>query len=151
MTQHDLNFHLSRWRLMGKKIVFTNGCFDLLHTGHLEMIAEARDLGHMLVVGLNSDASVKRLKGENRPVLNENERAFALASLMWVDVVILFDEDTPLEVIKAVKPEVLVKGGDYDADTIVGSDIVRENGGEVVIIPLREGYSSTNLIKKLKK
>ena len=133
-----------------QKIVFTNGCFDVLHYGHVHYLAQARQLGDLLVVGLNSDASVRRLKGESRPVNPEQARAFVLAALEMVDYVCLFEEDTPYELIAAVKPDVLVKGGDYAVDNIVGSDIVKGRDGEVVVLPFVEGFSSSSIIEKLK-
>ncbi|MBR6333000.1 MAG: D-glycero-beta-D-manno-heptose 1-phosphate adenylyltransferase [Bacteroidales bacterium] len=133
-----------------QKIVFTNGCFDVLHYGHVHYLAQARQLGDLLVVGLNSDASVRRLKGESRPVNPEQARAFVLAALEMVDYVCLFEEDTPYELIAAVKPDVLVKGGDYAVDNIVGSDIVKGRNGEVVVLPFVEGFSSSSIIEKLK-
>lgn len=132
-----------------KKVVFTNGCFDVLHLGHVTYLAEARAMGDLLVVGLNSDASVRRLKGPSRPINDEKARAMVLASLQCVDYVIIFDEDTPLDLIKAVKPNVLVKGGDYTIDTIVGASFVQQHGGIVRTIPLVEGYSTTDTVQKL--
>lgn len=134
----------------GRKIVFTNGCFDVLHYGHIRYLLEARKLGDLLVVGLNSDESVRRLKGSSRPINRENERAFVLAALACVDYVTLFEEDTPEELIKLVRPDVLVKGGDYTLDNIVGADFVTKNGGTVTTIPFVEGFSSTRIIEKLK-
>ncbi len=139
------------WRAIGKKIVFTNGCFDILHHGHLDLIAKAADLGNVLVLGLNTDASVKRLKGAERPVTNETDRAFQVASLLCVDAVCLFDEDTPEELITALAPDVLVKGGDYTIDNIVGAEFVQKNGGKVEIIPFVEGYSTSSIIDRIKK
>lgn len=155
-------FRLTRNRLsyFGKKLVFTNGCFDILHRGHVEYLAKAAEQGDFLLVGLNSDASVKQQgKGEDRPVNNEETRGTLLAALMFVDAVIVFDGDTPYDLIKEVQPDVLVKGSDYDANEtdekskkyIVGSDIVKKRRGEVVTIPLTEGFSTTGLIDKLKK
>lgn len=138
------------WRVLNKKIVFTNGCFDILHHGHLDLLARAANLGNVLVVGLNTDASVKRLKGASRPLTHENDRAFQIASLLCVDAVCLFDEDTPAELINLLKPDVLVKGGDYTIDKIVGADTVQQNGGEVHIIPFVEGYSTTSIIERIK-
>lgn len=138
------------WRGSGKKIVFTNGCFDLLHTGHLDYLARAATLGNVLVVGLNSDASVQRLKGPERPVNQEADRALALAALLLVDAVCLFEEDTPLELIKAVKPDVLAKGGDYTPETIVGASWVTGYGGRVAVLPFVEGYSTTGLLAKIR-
>ena len=138
------------WRGTGKKIVFTNGCFDILHHGHLDLLARAADQGNILVLGLNTDASVRGLKGPERPITNEQDRAFQTASLLCVDAVCLFDEATPEELIKIVKPDVLVKGGDYTIDKIVGADFVQENGGRVEIIPFVEGYSTTSIINKIR-
>ena len=132
-----------------QSIVFTNGCFDVLHRGHVTYLAQARDLGDCLVVGLNSDASVKRLKGENRPVNGESDRAIVLAALSFVDYIILFEEDTPKNLIEQVKPDILVKGGDYQIANIVGADFVTENGGKVLTLPFVDGYSSTKIIQAL--
>ena len=142
---------LEQWRSQGLKIVFTNGCFDLLHRGHVEYLAKASDKGDVLVVGLNTDASVRRLKGEGRPVNYEMARATVLASLSCVDAVVLFDEDTPYELIKAVHPDVLVKGADYKPEDIVGYDIVMAYGGKVETVDLVEGYSTTGMIEALKR
>lgn len=131
-------------------IVFTNGCFDVLHFGHVHYLLEAKKLGDILVVGLNSDDSVRRLKGPERPINGEKERAFVLAALCCVDYVVLFEEDTPENLIKAVLPDVLVKGGDYALDQIVGADFVNQNGGTVTTIPFVEGYSSSRIIEQLK-
>jgi rfaE bifunctional protein nucleotidyltransferase chain/domain len=132
----------------GKKIVFTNGCFDLLHRGHVYYLAKARELGDVLVIGLNSDSSVTRLKGEGRPVNNQNARAEVLGALGMVDYIILFEEDTPLNLINTVKPDLLVKGGDYRAEEIVGYREVISWGGAVLTIPILEGYSSTSIIER---
>jgi len=132
-----------------RTVVFTNGCFDLLHPGHVEFLAEARALGDALVVGLNSDASVRRLKGAGRPWVVEADRAAVLAGLRSVDAVTLFDEDTPLELISALLPDVLVKGGDYDLNGIVGRDAVEKAGGEVRVLPFVEGYSTAEIIARL--
>lgn len=139
------------WESMGKKVVFTNGCFDILHHGHLDLIAQAADMGNVLVVGLNTDASVKRLKGPDRPINNEADRLFQMASLLCVDAVCLFDEDTPKELIELVRPHVLVKGGDYTIDKIVGADYVQAHGGSVEIVPFVQGYSTSSLIDTIKK
>ena len=133
----------------GRKVVFTNGCFDILHRGHATYLAQARELGDLLVVGLNTDASVQRLKGPSRPVNSQYDRAFLLASLACVDFVILFDEDTPETLIHTVCPDVLVKGGDYTIDTIVGADFVLQNGGNVTTIPFVDGYSTTSTLNKI--
>ena len=134
-----------------KKIVFTNGCFDIIHSGHCFYLTEAKKLGDILIVGLNTDASVKRLKGETRPVNNEDDRAIVLSCLKPVDYVVLFDEDTPFNLIRNIIPNVLVKGGDYTIENIVGADIVLENGGEVKVIPFLEGKSTTKIIEKISK
>lgn len=148
LNAKDLQKQLGQWRQQGLKIVFTNGCFDLLHRGHVEYLSKAADLGDVLVVGLNTDASVRRLKGEGRPVNDEEARAMVLASLGFVDAVVLFDEDTPYELIQAVRPEVLVKGADYKPEEIVGYDIVISYGGLVTTVPLVEGYSTTRLLSR---
>ncbi len=135
-------------RAAGRRIVFTNGVFDILHAGHVTYLAAARDLGDVLVLGLNTDASVRRLKGPERPINAEHDRATVVAALRAVDHVVLFDEDTPLRVISTLLPDVLVKGGDYTRDTIVGADVVEEHGGTVVTIPLVEGRSTTNIINR---
>lgn len=146
----NLERQLAYWRFKNQKIVFTNGCFDLLHPGHIEYLAKARDLGDILIVGLNTDASVKRLKGEGRPTQNQEARAMVLAGLGNVDGVVLFDEDTPLELIKQVQPDVLVKGGDYEVKDIVGYDVVKARGGEVITIPFVDGFSTTSILEKIK-
>lgn len=134
-----------------RTVVFTNGCFDLLHPGHVEYLAQARSMGDLLVVGLNSDASVRRLKGAGRPLMVEADRAAVLAGLRSVDAVTLFEEDTPLELISALLPDVLVKGGDYDLDGIVGRDVVEGAGGDVRVLPFVEGYSTTDILTRLKE
>ena len=132
------------------RVVFTNGVFDLLHSGHVDVLLGARRLGGSLVVGVNSDASVRRLKGPERPVRSEAERAYVLAAFEMVDCVVIFDEDTPIELVKALRPDVLVKGGDYSEATIVGAPEVREWGGDVQVIPLTPGHSTTNLLQRLR-
>ncbi len=146
----ELMHQVRRWRLQSRKIVFTNGVFDILHEGHIASLCEAASYGHVLIVGVNTDASVRRLKGDSRPVNNENSRALILASLMMTDAVILFGEDTPLNLITAVLPDVLVKGGDYTIEQIVGAKEVMANGGEVRIVPILEGFSTTSIIQKMK-
>lgn len=148
---NQMKHQVRRWKLLGKKIVFTNGCFDILHKGHLEMLSQAASSGDMLIVGLNSDQSVKHLKGEGRPVNDESFRALILASLAIVDAVVLFDEPTPANLIKDIEPDVLLKGGDYTIDKIVGAEEVIKNGGEVKIVPLIKGYSTTALIEKIQQ
>ena len=134
-----------------RTVVFTNGCFDLLHPGHVEYLAQARALGDALVIGLNSDASVRRLNGAGRPLVPEAGRAAMLAGLRSVDAVTLFDEDTPLELIRALLPDVLVKGGDYDLDGIVGRDAVEKAGGDVRVLAFVEGYSTTDILTRLRE
>ena len=141
----------ARWReAQSGRVVFTNGVFDLLHPGHVDVLVASRALGDALVVGLNSDASVRRLKGPERPVRSESERAIVLAALECVDAVVVFGEDTPLGLITTLLPHVLVKGGDYTPATIVGADVVREHGGDVVVIPLTPGHSTTRTVEKLR-
>ncbi|MFY7827907.1 MAG: D-glycero-beta-D-manno-heptose 1-phosphate adenylyltransferase [Flectobacillus sp.] len=142
---------VEQWQSEGKKIVFTNGCFDIVHLGHIDYLEKARNLGDKLVLGLNTDASVNKLKGPTRPVVNEYARSRMMAAFEFVDTVILFDEPTPLQVIEQVKPDILVKGDDYTVETIVGADFVLAKGGEVKTISLVEGYSTTSLIQKIKQ
>lgn len=149
LSRKALETKLAEWRSAGETIVFTNGCFDILHRGHVEYLAQAADLGDKLIVGLNTDASVKRLKGESRPVNDEKSRALMLSALQFVDVVVFFGEDTPYELIKQVQPDILVKGNDYKPEEIVGYDIVTAKGGKVLTIDLVEGFSTTNIIKRL--
>ncbi|NOZ46917.1 MAG: D-glycero-beta-D-manno-heptose 1-phosphate adenylyltransferase [Chlorobi bacterium] len=134
-----------------KKIVFTNGCFDIIHSGHITYLYKAKSFGDVLIIGLNSDDSVRRLKGESRPINNQSDRAFVLSALRMIDYITIFNEDTPLELIKELKPNVLVKGGDYTIETIVGADFVKENGGDVRIVPLVKGKSTSEIINKIKK
>jgi rfaE bifunctional protein nucleotidyltransferase chain/domain len=142
---------VQRWRILGKTIAFTNGCFDILHRGHIASLSDAAREADFLVVGVNSDASTCRLKGEGRPVNDQDARATVLASLLMVDAVIIFEEDTPFGLITAVKPDVLVKGGDYTIDQIVGAKEVIAGGGRVVINPIVPGFSTTGLIEKIHK
>jgi D-beta-D-heptose 7-phosphate kinase/D-beta-D-heptose 1-phosphate adenosyltransferase len=144
-----IKLRVAEWRASGETIVFTNGCFDLLHVGHITLLEDCRRFGSKLVLGLNADASVCRLKGPTRPIVSERERARVMAALAAVDAVVLFEEDTPLELIRALKPDVLVKGGDYTIETVVGHEDVLANGGRVEIIPTVEGFSTTNIVKKL--
>jgi rfaE bifunctional protein nucleotidyltransferase chain/domain len=142
--------NLKAWREKNKKIVFTNGCFDIVHPGHIDYLSQARDLGDILVLGLNTDQSVRRLnKGSNRPINDERTRAYVLAGLACVDLIVFFDEETPYNLIKLLQPNVLVKGNDYEVEKIIGFDILKENGGEVITIPFLEGYSTSSLIKKI--
>jgi D-beta-D-heptose 7-phosphate kinase/D-beta-D-heptose 1-phosphate adenosyltransferase len=138
-------------KMLGKTIAFTNGVFDILHEGHIASLSQAAREGDFLVVAVNGDASVKRLKGDSRPINNENSRALLIASMLMVDAVIIFHEDTPLELIKAIMPDVLVKGGDYSVEQIAGSKEVIGNGGRVVINPIVEGFSTTSIIQKMKQ
>ena len=145
-----LENQLKKWRKLKQRIVFTNGCFDLLHFGHINYLAKARDLGDRLVVGLNTDASVSRIKGPSRPVQDEISRSHILAAMQCVDAVILFDEETPINLISMINPDVLVKGGDYEVKDIVGHEIVLNNKGKVCTIDFVDGYSSSALIEKVK-
>ena len=147
-SRGELDVHLADWRKQGLRIGFTNGCFDILHPGHVKVLTAARGACDRLIVGLNSDASTKRLKGEGRPVQNERARAEVLAALEAVDLVVIFEEDTPLELIRQVKPSVLVKGGDYTRDTVVGHDIVEANGGVVMLVDILQGFSTTSLVNR---
>jgi D-glycero-beta-D-manno-heptose 1-phosphate adenylyltransferase len=147
----ELSCRLAYWRFKERKIVFTNGCFDILHLGHIDYLSKAADHGDVLIIGLNTDDSVRRLKGPGRPVNNEQARAEVLASLFFVSAVVFFEEQTPYELIKKVQPDVLVKGSDYKAEDIVGYDIVKAKGGEVVTIDFLHGYSTTGIINKLKE
>ena len=146
----EIVFQVNRWRLLSKTISFTNGCFDILHPGHIASLSDAAREADFLVVGLNSDHSARRLKGEGRPVMDENSRALMLASLLIVDAVVIFDEDTPLELIELVCPDVLIKGGDYTLEQIVGAKEVMAYGGRVVINPIVPGFSSTGIIGKIR-
>lgn len=141
---------IAAWKVVGKTVAFTNGCFDILHPGHLYSLGETAKEADYLIVGLNSDASVKRLKGPERPINNTHDRALILANLVLVDMVVIFEEDTPLELISTLLPDVLVKGGDYTIDTIVGAKEVIANGGKVIINPIVAGFSTTNTIEKIK-
>ena len=150
IESENIKKELSGLKKKSKKIVFTNGCFDIIHAGHISYLNEAKALGDILIVGLNSDESVRRLKGADRPVVNERDRAYVLANLKPVDYVVMFDEDTPYELIKKIKPDVLVKGADYKGKSIAGSDIVKSSGGETVLINFIEGKSTSEIIKKIK-
>lgn len=144
--QHTLNI----WRFQDQKIVFTNGCFDLLHLGHIDYLAKAADLGTKLVIGLNSDASASGIKGPSRPITDQQSRSSILAALFFVDAVILFDDPTPANLIKAIMPNILVKGADYQVDQIVGADLVLAKGGEVQTIEFLPGYSTSSIERKIK-
>lgn len=147
----QLNQQLAIWRFLTKSIVFTNGCFDIVHLGHIDYLSKAKDLGDILLIGLNTDDSVKKLKGANRPIKDQQERAILLASFQFVDGVILFNEDTPYDLIKKIKPDILVKGSDYKKEEIVGADIIQNNGGDIITIDFLEGYSTTAILDKIRK
>ena len=147
----EASLQVKNWQAAGQKVVFTNGCFDLLHLGHVDYLENARSLGDRLVVGLNSDSSVNRFKGPERPLQDQNSRARVLAALQFVDLVVFFNEDTPLELISELTPNVLVKGSDYLAENIVGADVVKKNGGVVKTIDFVPGYSTTKIVEKIKK
>ena len=149
LSAAQLAEHLARLRGQGKRIVFTNGCFDLIHRGHVHMLTQARTFGDILVVGLNTDASVKRLKGDTRPILDQASRLTLLAALEVVDHVTLFEEDTPLALIRRLQPQVLVKGGDWSPEAIVGRDVVEHAGGRVVAVRHQAGFSTTHLIERI--
>lgn len=151
VTAETLISHLQEAGRTHRTIVFTNGCFDLLHPGHVQVLTAARQEGDLLVVGLNSDSSVQKLKGKNRPVMDQQSRAIMLAALSMVDYVVIFEEETPLDLIRQIVPDVLVKGGDYREEEIVGSRFVGEHGGKTVTVPLLEGFSSSRLIGRTKK
>ena len=146
----DLAPKTSRWKELGFNIVFTNGCFDIIHKGHIEVLSKAADLGDKLIIGLNSDSSVKKLKGKSRPIINEKERALLLASLSFVDAIVVFSEKTPINLINVLRPDILAKGGDYKIEDIPGYEIIEETGGEVTLIPFVYGFSSTLIIDKIK-
>ena len=142
---------VDKWKTSGEKVVFTNGVFDLLHTGHITYMADAASLGTKLIIGLNGDSSVKRLKGPERPVNDQDSRALLLATMLFIDAVVFFEEATPLKLITTLLPDVLAKGGDYTADTIVGAKEVTANGGDVEVISFVDGFSSTSIIKKIRR
>jgi D-beta-D-heptose 7-phosphate kinase/D-beta-D-heptose 1-phosphate adenosyltransferase len=149
LDRERLATRVAEWRAAGQTIVFTNGCFDLLHVGHVTLLEDCRRFGSKLVLGLNSDASVCRLKGPTRPIVGERERSRVMAALAAVDAVVLFDEDTPVELIREIMPDVLVKGGDYTVETVVGHEDVIAAGGRVEIVPTVEGFSTTNIVRKM--
>jgi len=151
MNTVELSVQLNTWRKEGCKIVFSNGCFDLLHLGHIDYLARAADFGDKLVIGLNTDASVSRLKGPARPITDERSRALVMAALEFVSAIVLFDEPTPYELIRLVQPDVLVKGADYKTEEIVGYDIVMAKGGDVKTIPFVDGYSTTKIEQRIRE
>ena len=150
LNSEDAKIKVTEWQDNGNEIVFTNGCFDIVHLGHIDYLEKARLLGDKLVVGINTDNSVKRLKGEKRPVVNEEARTRMMASFEFVDLVVLFNEDTPLEIIETLSPDILVKGNDYTVSNIVGADFVIDHGGKVETIELVKGYSTSLIIEKIK-
>ena len=150
-TLSTLKTQVQNWKKSGEKVVFTNGCFDIVHRGHIEVLARTADLGSKFIIGLNSDSSIQKLKGEYRPIIDEDSRAILLAALSFVDAVVLFSEDTPINLISNLIPDVLAKGGDYEIETIVGHEIVQQNGGEVILVPFVDGFSSTTIIDKIRK
>ena len=147
----ELENQVNAWKQAGEEVVFTNGCFDIIHRGHIEVLAQTADLGNRLIVGLNSDSSIQKLKGKNRPIIDEQSRAILLASFSFVDAVVLFSEETPINLISTLKPDMLAKGGDYEINTIVGHKVVQENGGQVILVPFVDGFSSTTIIDNIKK
>ena len=151
LTLPELRKRIAQWRFLGKSIVFTNGCFDILHSGHISSLSAAAREADLLIVGLNSDSSTAKLKGKGRPINNEQARATVLAALLMVDAVVIFEEDTPKELITAIQPDVLVKGGDYTIDQIAGAKEVQANGGRVVINPIMEGFSTSAIVDKIQK
>ncbi len=146
----ELHSVLRKWKKEKSRIVFTNGCFDIIHRGHLELLSQAADMGDKFIVALNTDSSVQKLKGEGRPLQDEYTRALVMAGFGFVDLVVLFPQDTPLELIEIIKPDILVKGGDYKAEEIVGYDIVTKNKGTVVTVNFLEGFSTTSIVNKIK-
>lgn len=150
INRNELTPHLSRWRFQSKKIVFTNGCFDLLHLGHIDYLAKAADEGDLLIIGLNSDTSTQLLKGPTRPINGQVQRAMVLAALQFVTAVILFDDSTPLELIRFIQPDILIKGGDYKPEEIVGFDLVKAKNGIVKTIEFLPGYSTTFIEEKIR-
>ncbi|MCX6258587.1 MAG: D-glycero-beta-D-manno-heptose 1-phosphate adenylyltransferase [Bacteroidia bacterium] len=149
MTFEELRHMVKIWRFKGHKLVFTNGCFDILHYGHVEYLTKASQLGNILIIGLNTDASVRKIKGDSRPVQDERTRAYCLAAFHFTDAVVLFNEETPYELIATIKPDFLVKGSDYHPENIVGYDIVTSSGGKIETIDFAEGYSTSSVIQKI--
>lgn len=151
LSKKELANKLAIWKFFQRKIIWTNGCFDLLHLGHIDYLSKAKDQGGLLIVGVNSDESVRKIKKEGRPITDENSRSSIIAALHFVDAVVLFDEETPYEMIKLIQPDILVKGSDYKTEEIVGYDIVKAKGGQVVTIDLLPGYSTTSIEEKIRK
>jgi D-glycero-beta-D-manno-heptose 1-phosphate adenylyltransferase len=151
INQFSESMHiLESWRRLSKTIVFTNGCFDIIHAGHIDLLRRCASSGDKLVIGLNSDESVKRIKGNNRPINNQKNRSMILEAIKYIDLVVIFDEDTPYNLINSIRPDILIKGGDWSPDKIVGRDIVESYGGKVLSLPLLEGHSTTNLLERIK-
>ena len=150
LNEERLNIIIANWRFKDYKIVFTNGCFDIIHLGHIDYLSKAKDLGDKLIIGLNTDFSVRKIKGADRPINNEDSRAILLASLRFVDAVVLFNQETPYELIKHVQPDILIKGSDYKPEEIVGFDIVQAKNGKIITLDFLEGYSTTSIIEKIK-
>ena len=150
-SESEFNSLLTEWREAGAKLVFTNGCFDLLHPGHVQYLSDAKALGDKLIIGVNSDLSVQNLKGPNRPINSLKDRLIMLNHLSSTDLLVSFNEDTPINLIKFIKPDILVKGGDYTFDSIVGAKFTKERGGQVIVLPFLKGYSSTKIINQIKK
>lgn len=146
----NLNRKIAFWRFKEMSLVFTNGCFDIIHLGHIDYLSKAADFGNIFIVGLNTDVSTKKIKGDKRPIINETSRAAVIASLFFVDAVVLFDEETPCDLIKTISPDILVKGSDYKTEEIVGYDIVKAKGGKTVTADFLDGYSTSSLIEKIK-
>lgn len=151
LNQQDLPLALANWNNSKSKIVFTNGCFDIVHRGHIDYLSKAADLGDILIIGLNTDDSVSRLKGPNRPIVDQQSRALLLASFFFVSLVVLFNEDTPYELIKLIQPDVLIKGADYTVEQIVGHDIVLAKGGQVITLDYLPGFSTSAIEKKIRE
>jgi len=147
----EMKYWLAYWRFLQKKIVFTNGCFDIIHRGHVEYLSQAADYGDILIIGLNSDSSVNKIKGKNRPIQDEQSRAEVLAAMQFIDYIVIFDQETPKQLIEYLQPNVLIKGSDYKISDIVGGDFVIANGGKVITIDFIEGYSTTKIIDKILK
>ena len=149
-TLNQLMIQMKNWKAHKKKVIFSNGCFDLIHLGHIEILARSSDLGNILIVAINSDKSIKKIKGNKRPILEEESRLKQIAALEFVDAVVLFDEENPYEIIKSLLPNVIVKGGDYCPEDVIGNNLITQSGGEVIIIPLTKGYSTTTIFDKIK-
>ena len=146
----DLKNQSGNWKKNKQKVVFTNGCFDVLHKGHIHLLSKAADLGDKVIVGINSDSSIKKIKGNSRPIMDEYSRSILISSFFFIDAIIIFSEETPINLINTLKPDILAKGGDYKIENIVGSNEVIKNGGQVFLVPFLSGFSSSNIINKIK-